>query len=291
MFRRTVDHIEGATREESAFIIAQDIINRAVLEQTKKNKSVDNKKRLKAQEKVRKQNTNLKKAKKDIHDEYVKLKKKVEALEYLNERANKKITKLENEIGRNKKDFADWAAGKRQVNKEDKLYKQRYDKLMQEYSKKKVAELQKKYSSERRKNIEKIRKMVKELDRSVRRPDKNHYVPKYLVSSMLDVLRTIDLDSGYRKPDGSETLVYMKLKEMQKQYEEMQNDMDYSIASEYNETISKAIGRLAEITKGRRLNELLDNDIADIVEIMEIINYQMKTARDLLENDKLSDIK
>ena len=291
MFRRTVDHIEGATREESAFIIAQDIINRAVLEQTKKNKSVDNKKRLKAQEKVRKQNTNLKKAKKDIHDEYVKLKKKVEALEYLNERANKKITKLENEIGRNKKEFADWAAGKRQVNKEDKLYKQRYDKLMQEYSKKKVAELQKKYSSERRKNIEKIRKMVKELDRSVRRPDKNHYVPKYLVSSMLDVLRTIDLDSGYRKPDGSETLVYMKLKEMQKQYEEMQNDMDYAIASEYNETISKAIGRLAEITKGRRLNELLDNDIADIVEIMEIINYQMKTARDLLENDKLSDIK
>lgn len=291
MFRKTVDHIEGATKNESAFIIAQDIINKAVLEQTKNDKSIDNKKRLKAQEKVRKQNTNIKKAKKDIHDDYVKLQNKVKALESINKRLSKNLTKAENELGRQKKEFADWAMGKRQVNKEDKYYKRKYDKLMQEFSKKKVAELQKKYSAERRKNIEKIRKMVNELDRSVRRPDKNHYIPKYLVSSMLDVLRTIDLDSGYRKPDGSETLVYMKLKEMQKQYQEMQNDMDYAIASEYNETIDKAIGRLAEITKGRRLNELLDKDIADIVEIMEIITYQMRTARDLLENEKLSDIK
>lgn len=291
MFRKTVDHIEGATRNESAFIIAQDIINKAVLEQTKNDKSIDNKKRLKAQEKVRKQNTNLKKAKKDIHDDYVKLQNKVKALESINERLDRKLTKAENELGRQKKEFADWAMGKKQVNKEDKYYKRKYDKLMQEFSKKKVAEMQKKYSAERRKNIEKIRKMVNELDRSVRRPDKNHYIPKYLVNSMLDVLRTIDLDSGYRKPDGSETLVYMKLKEMQKQYQEMKNDMDYAIASEYNETIDKAIGRLAEITKGRRLNELLDKDIADIVEIMEIITYQMRTARDLLENEKLSDIK
>ncbi|MCR5628437.1 hypothetical protein [Eubacterium sp.] len=291
MFRRTVDHIEGATREESAFIIAQDIINKAVLEQTKKNKSVDNKKKLKAQEKVRKQNTNLKKAKKDIHDEYIRLQNKVKALESINKRLSKNLTKAENELGRQKKEFADWAMGKRQVNKEDKYYKRKYDKLMQEFSKKKVAELQKKYSAERRKNIEKIRKMVKELDRSVRRPDKNHYVPKYLVSSMLDVLRTIDLDSGYRKPDGSETLVYMKLKEMQKQYQAMKEDNDYAISSEYNETIDKAIGRLAEITKGRRLNELLDKEIADIVEIMEIINYQLKTARNLLENEKLNDVK
>lgn len=291
MFRKTVDHIEGATRNESAFIIAQDIINKAVLEQTKNDKSIDNKKRLKAQEKVRKQNTNLKKAKKDIHDDYVKLQNKVKALESINERLDRKLTKAENELGRQKKEFADWAMGKKQVNKEDKYYKRKYDKLMQEFSKKKVAEMQKKYSAERRKNIEKIRKMVNELDRSVRRPDKNHYIPKYLVNSMLDVLRTIDLDSGYRKPDGSETLVYMKLKEMQKQYQEMKNDMDYAIASEYNETIDKSIGRLAEITKGRRLNELLDKDIADIVEIMEIITYQMRTARDLLENEKLSDIK
>ena len=289
MFDSVVDSVEGATREESAFIIARDILDKTLLNNTR-GKEFDTKEKLRFQEKLRKSNTNLNRAKRDIKEEYEILLNKVKAIEGERKRLERANQRLERQMGKQMKDFADFAADEKALKKAGKLQREN-ERLKAKFAKQEVAKQQRKYSQERRKNLEKIKKMTNELSRSLLHPDKTHYVPRGLVASMLEVAKMIDLDSGYRNPDGSMTNIYMKLKEMQNQYRKMSEDGDYAISSEYNETVDKAIGRIAELTKGKRVNELMDKDIEEVADIMTIINHELKVSRDIINGENLKDVK
>ena len=289
MFNSVVDNVYGATKEESAFIIAQEIINKALLERSK-DKAYDTKDALRMQDKLRKNTTKTKKAKNEIKEDYQKMLQKIKALEHINKTLEKENVKLENQMGKQMKEFADFAADEKALKRAGKLEREN-QRLKAKFARQKIAEQQRKSSKERKANIDKIKKLTNNLSRSLLHPDKTHYVPQGLVYSMLEVAKAIDLDSGYRNPDGTETKIHQKLMELQKKYREMQDDGDYAISSEYNETVDKAIGRLLDITQNKRINELLDVEIEEIADIMTIINHELKVARDIINGEKLKDVK
>jgi len=280
LFKRTLDHIQGASKEESAFIIAQDIINKAVLERTKHEDSIAKNKRLDIQAKVREQVTNLKKAEKEIYYENIKLRRRIKTLESLNNNANTKIAKQE-------KEWEDYKSGKKQVKGQEKFYrKQYYEKLKEEFIVGEVTRSKAKNRAERQATIDMIKNLTNKLSRTVLRPSENNYVPTYLLNSMIDVLQMIDLDSGYRNPDGSPTKVYLHLQNLKKQYEALRTDAKYNASGEDEQIkqVAEVIDRIAETVKDKRVNQLTNYELENLLALMKIIHYQINRSQELFKN-------
>ncbi|WP_288887458.1 hypothetical protein [uncultured Eubacterium sp.] len=280
LFKRTLDHIQGASKEESAFIIAQDIINKAVLERTKHEDSIAKNKRLDIQAKVREQVANLKKAEKEIYYENIRLRRRIKTLESLNNNANNKIAKQE-------KEWEDYKSGKKQVKGQEKFYrKQYYEKLKEEFVLGEVTRSKAKNRAERQATIDMIKNLTNKLSRTVLRPSENNYVPTYLLNSMIDVLQMIDLDSGYRNPDGSPTKVYLHLQNLKKQYEALRTDAKYNASGEDEQIkqVAEVIDRIAETVKDKRVNQLTNYELENLLALMKIIHYQINSSQELFKN-------
>lgn len=182
-------------------------------------------------------------------------------------------------------------AEKQQI-KFDKMqekYKEKIAALRDSFREEKAA-LKEKYKREYKEKIEKdkqkreeradvkkykaqIQKMAKSLSDKLLNPKEKSYVPDNLRKAVADVLLLIDFETGRKAPDGGDTQVTLKLRKLKDAYEKIKKDEAHELHRFYNDDIEVALAELAEITEGKRINQLSYDELTDVMNIVKYFNH------------------
>ena len=82
----------------------------------------------------------------------------------------------------------------------------------------------------------------------------------------------IDFEPG-AKPGRRYTQVTLKLRKLKDAYEKIKKDESHELHRFYNDDIEVALAELAEITEGKRINQLSYDELTDVMNIVKYFNH------------------
>lgn len=226
-----------------------------------------------------------------------KYKKKYEEIRrQLAEQKKKNIKKLAEEIRNSEADLAkaleendEMAAAiiKDLRNKQERKIEQLKKQKDKEIARIKAKDFDaKKAARDRRKNTilkEELRKQIKQLNKMLKSPSTAHFIKPTLIQGTIEVLETIDLETGKSK---NMTEQLLKLHAL---YERYKNDNTFSF--DYDENTANMIDELRELFEGRNYTELSNDELSQVLDMVNRVKTQIRNAGKLLRQEKYKSAK
>lgn len=125
-----------------------------------------------------------------------------------------------------------------------------------------------------------IRKIADRMTQGLKKSEKSGGYPKELVHAIAEVCSMLDfrtdvLTNRYGEPSKTR----MRLDALQVQYEALQNNPDFDIASEYSKTIQGKIAALNAVAGGKRINDLSIEWLSALKDILTSIEHHIANAK------------
>ncbi len=124
-----------------------------------------------------------------------------------------------------------------------------------------------------------IRKMVSELKHGLDTTEKSGGIPKELVKAIAEVCSAIDFHTDRITPEGDATKASLKLDALQVQYDNLKNNPDYDIQSEWHEEISEYIKQLNNTVRNKRVIDLNLMELSALEDILVQIRHTISNAK------------
>lgn len=131
-----------------------------------------------------------------------------------------------------------------------------------------------------------IRKLQKDMTKSLLYPTDKNYIPPDLVKSMIDVCNAIDFGTDRTTPDGGKTKAQLKrekvkdsLNNLKTQYDKLKTLSDPTFKSEYDEAMSEELIQLVELIGDSRVKDMTYTQL-------EAVYNSLKTIKGILHDAK-----
>ncbi len=124
-----------------------------------------------------------------------------------------------------------------------------------------------------------IRKMVSELKHGLDTTEKSGGIPKELVKAIAEVCSVIDFHTDRTTPEGDVTKASLKLDALQVQYDNLKNNTDYDIQSEWHEEISEYIRQLNDTVRNKCVVDLNLMELSALEDILVQIRHTISNAK------------
>ena len=136
---------------------------------------------------------------------------------------------------------------------------------------------------ERRKLKQDINKIMNDFSKRLLDPTEKKHIPREFMKSVIDVCNEVNLDSGWRNPDGSKTKTQQRFEDLQRKYALLKEDADYMYASEYNEKLAGMIEDITELFREKSINQLSNDELQKVYDTLSALQKSITDAAKLLD--------
>lgn len=148
-------------------------------------------------------------------------------------------------------------------------------------------------SKEKRKSTEirgKIKRLMADFNQRLLRPAEGRYVPQELISTIIEVGRAIDLNTGRPGRYGGMSKTNQMLNDLKRQYDKLAKAHDYSYSSEYDNSLSDELDTLIEAVGDTPVRNMTLEQLKRVYGILKRINHALRQATKLVDMETRSDI-
>lgn len=135
----------------------------------------------------------------------------------------------------------------------------------------------------------KIKALKHNFEHMIEHPTDRQYVPKGLISAMVDVCDMIDTSSPLYKADGSINKAQLarnetrdRLIKLSDEYKKIKNDPDAMISQEYDEEISDYLDEIRQNYEGKNVSDMTLEELTELYRTMRSIDETLRDARKLI---------
>lgn len=144
---------------------------------------------------------------------------------------------------------------------------------------------------------EKIKNLKQKFQNMIEHPTERVYVPRALISAMVDVCDIIDTSSPLYKADGSINKAQQarneardRLIKLRDEYNKIKSDSDAMIAQEYDEEIAAYLDELRQNYEGKNITDMTLDELNELYHTMRSIDETLQDARKLIGEGEAEDV-
>ena len=128
-----------------------------------------------------------------------------------------------------------------------------------------------------------VQSQVDDLNKMLKSPNKDAHIKNTLIRPTIEVLESIDVDTGKSKG------LKEKLDRLRDMYDSYKSDSNFDF--DYDENTAAMIRELQILFTGRNITQLTNNELDQVLEIVKRLKRQIKNANQILQNEKLKEAK
>lgn len=128
-----------------------------------------------------------------------------------------------------------------------------------------------------------VQSQVDDLNKMLKSPNKDAHIKNTLIRPTIEVLESIDVDTGKSKG------LKEKLDRLRDMYDSYKSDSNFDF--DYDENTAAMIRELQVLFTGRNITQLTNNELDQVLEIVKRLKRQIKNANQILQNEKLKEAK
>ena len=131
-----------------------------------------------------------------------------------------------------------------------------------------------------------IRRIVSDMRSKLNKTEKAGGYPKELVKAAAEICSVIDFHTGRVAQGGGPTKASLKLDALKAEYDNLANNENYDIKSEYSKELSDYIAILNNSIKGKRVVDLTTQELGNLKNILSEISHRLSNASKQIGIDK-----
>lgn len=129
-----------------------------------------------------------------------------------------------------------------------------------------------------------IKSIVHNLSKMVTNPTEGSHVPVGLVNATIDVLQTIDLNTG------KSVNMAEKLRKLSDKYQAIQKGYEDNVNPDYDATLEAMINQLRKTFEGRSIAKLTQSELEEVFKICAALQTQIRNTNKLINTQLKEDI-
>ncbi|MBO7250860.1 MAG: hypothetical protein J6V42_06260 [Clostridia bacterium] len=144
---------------------------------------------------------------------------------------------------------------------------------------------------------DKIKKLKQKFQDMIDSPTESVYVPRALISAIVDVCDIVDTSSPLYKANGSINKAQQarneardRLIKLRDEYNKIESDSDAMIAQEYDEEIAAYLDELRKNYEGKNITDMTLDELNELYHTMRSIDETLKDARMIIREDEALDV-